>query len=182
MRGEYLRTLQTAAVERAQMTEYGRVGRTAAPQTDGALGDSEVRFISERDSFYMASISSSGWPYLQHRGGPAGFLKAVGPRRLAFADLDGNRQLISVGNLAEEDRVSLFLMDYRARERLKVLGRARVVRAVDEPEVARKLGVSDERTRMIVIDVVGFDWNCPKHITQRFTRAEVMEFMENEQG
>jgi predicted pyridoxine 5'-phosphate oxidase superfamily flavin-nucleotide-binding protein len=124
----------------------------------------------------MATVTESGWPYLQHRGGSAGFLRALDPKTLAFADYQGNHQLISVGSLGVNDRVSLFLMDYPNRVRLKVLGRARVEDAKLRPDlVARVAGdVPPARVeRLIFIDVVSFDWNCPKYITPRFTEAQV---------
>ncbi|MFN8601685.1 MAG: pyridoxamine 5'-phosphate oxidase family protein, partial [Candidatus Binatia bacterium] len=109
------------------------------------------------------------------RGGPAGFLHVVTPTRLAFADYGGNRQLLTAGNLAVDDRVSLFLMDYPHRRRLKILGHARVADVREHPELLEGLAVEDgaEVERVVVIDVVSFDWNCPQHITERFTRAEV---------
>lgn len=178
MRDEYLRILQTPAVARAQRAAYGRAGSVSGGSSlPRALGVEERAYIEARDSFYMASLSESGWPYLQHRGGPAGFLKVIDERRLVFLDQEGNRQLISAGNVATEDRVSLFLMDYRARERLKLLCRARCVELADEPEVASLFSDAERlrARRLFVLEVVGFDWNCPKFITQRFTRAEVEE-------
>lgn len=138
------------------------------------LGPHEAAFIASLDSFYLASVSETGWPYIQHRGGPAGFLKVLDEKTLAFADFRGNRQYISVGNLRTDDRVSLFLMDYANRARLKILGRARVVDAADGP-ILRKLAVPGYRAsieRAIVIALEAFDWNCPQHITQRFTADE----------
>lgn len=180
MRSEYQRLLQTESVERAQLERYGRINRVGAGSGEPiGLGTSEVSFLAERDSFYLASVNESGWPYVQHRGGEKGFLKVVDGRRLAFADLEGNRQLISVGNVASNDRVSLFAMDYRARERLKIAGRARVVSAAEEPEIASMLGVDSRfNGRIFIVEVVGFDWNCPKRITQRFTREEVEAAMQ----
>lgn len=175
MRERYRSLLQTEAVEAAQREAYG----VAAPRMDvagdgGELGRDERQFIAERDSFYMATVSEDGWPYVQHRGGPAGFLKVLDGRRLAFADYEGNRQLISVGNLAGEERVSLFLMDYVARERMKVLGLARVWQGEAKERFREALGLELDRARRVVeIEVVGFDWNCPKWITQRFTRVQV---------
>ncbi|MDQ8202947.1 pyridoxamine 5'-phosphate oxidase family protein [Pelagicoccus sp. SDUM812003] len=179
MRNQYRRILQTEAVERAQLENYRRVGMV---RDDGdrliAMGLAERTFIAERDSFYLASANENGWPYVQHRGGAKGFLKVLDERRLAFADLEGNRQMISVGNVSANDRVSLFLMDYRARERLKIIGRAKVISPQDDPELASLLGLEPAgHGRIFVIEVVGFDWNCPKFITQRFTRVEVEEAM-----
>lgn len=139
------------------------------------LGTQEAAFIGLRDSFYMATVSETGWPYLQHRGGPAGFLKVLDDRTLGFADFRGNRQYVSVGNLKANDRVSMFLMDYANRSRLKILGRARIV-TTNESETLKRLALPAYRAeveRGMLIDVEAFDWNCPQHITPRFTLAEV---------
>jgi predicted pyridoxine 5'-phosphate oxidase superfamily flavin-nucleotide-binding protein len=137
------------------------------------LGDREAGFILARDSFYMATVSETGWPYMQHRGGPAGFVKPLDATTLAFADFRGNRQYISTGNLTTDDRVSLFFMDYLNRARLKLMGRARIS---EDPEVVARVTVPDYKAkveRAILIGVEAFDWNCPQHITPRFTEAEV---------
>ena len=176
MRNEYAKILQTPAVEQAQWENYGKVAAARATVGEpGGLSEVERSYIEGRDSFYMASVSESGWPYLQHRGGAAGFLMVVGERRLAFLDYEGNRQMLSVGNVSSEDRVSLFLMDYRARERLKLLCRARCVKPEAEPEIFSRFpeGERARSRRLFVLEVEGYDWNCPKYITQRFTRAEV---------
>jgi len=136
-------------------------------------------FIAARDSFYMATASADGQPYIQHRGGPAGFLKVLGPTTLGFADFVGNRQYISVGNLTENDRVSVFLMDYANRQRVKVWGRARVVE--DDAALMEQLmveGYAATPERAIVIEVEAWDVNCPQHITPRFTREAVDEEVE----
>jgi predicted pyridoxine 5'-phosphate oxidase superfamily flavin-nucleotide-binding protein len=152
-----------------------RLQRMGGPHD--ALGDAETDFIAERDSFYMATVSETGWPYVQHRGGPPGFLKVLGPKTLAFADFRGNTQLISAGNAAGDDRVSLILMDYRRRQRLKLLGRIRFEDAsLVEPEILKAAQLPNYRgrvERVAVIEVEAFDWNCPQHITPRFTEAEV---------
>lgn len=176
MAHKYLEVALSPAVLRAQEHYYGRSRGVTAEVNDDPLGPDEQAFIAERDSFYMATATESGWPYLQHRGGPAGFLRVLDPRTLVFADYRGNHQLISVGSLSVNDRVSLFLMDYPNRVRLKVLGRARVEDAKVRPDlVARIAGeVPPARVeRLIFIDVVSFDWNCPKYITPRFTEAQV---------
>jgi ferredoxin-NADP reductase/predicted pyridoxine 5'-phosphate oxidase superfamily flavin-nucleotide-binding protein len=141
-----------------------------------ALSEFEQAFIAERDSFYQATVSQSGWPYVQHRGGPAGILKALDEQTLGYADFSGNRQYLSVGNLRGDDRVSLLLMDYPGRQRLKIWGRARVVDERSEPELLAKLESPDFRApveRGIVIRVEAFDWNCPKYITPRYSQREV---------
>jgi len=137
--------------------------------------DRELDFIAARDSFYLASMSEGGWPYVQHRGGPAGFLRQISGNCIGFADYRGNRQYLSTANLAADDRVSLFLMDYPARRRLKMIGHAYTT---DDPEKVAALmvpGYDAEGERALVIDIVGFDWNCPQHITPRFTDAQIAE-------
>ena len=143
------------------------------------LGPKEAAFIELRDTFYLATVNEEGWPYVQHRGGPAGFLKVLGPNQLAYADFRGNTQLISVGNVSKNDRCSIILMDYPNRRRLKILGHLRVedarqlgadaVSEVSDPEYKAKI------ERIVLIDVVAFDWNCPQHITRRYTEAEYSE-------
>lgn len=132
-------------------------------------------FIGLRDSFYMATNSSSGWPYLQHRGGPAGFIKILDNTTLGIADFSGNRQYISVGNAKSDDRISLFLMDYAHRRRMKILARMNVHDAND-PRL-RPLIVDEDYPgkveRLITFDLFAYDWNCPQHITPRFTKATV---------
>ena len=136
MAREFLRTLLTPSVRAAQQQYYARAypdqGAASGPDT---LGPDELEFVEARDSFYLATISENGWPYVQHRGGPAGFLTSPSPRELAFADYGGNRQLISVGSLAQNPRVCLFLMDYAARTRLKILGDAEVLDARQHPDL-----------------------------------------------
>jgi predicted pyridoxine 5'-phosphate oxidase superfamily flavin-nucleotide-binding protein len=176
MAGRYLETHFTPAVLAAQQQYFGR-SQSIPPQPErDPLTPEEAEFIGRRDSFYMATVTSDGWPYLQHRGGNAGFLKVVGPNSLAFADYRGNRQLLSTGNLAANDRVALFLMDYPRRERLKILGHARVEDARQRPDLVR-LFAGDVNPGMVervfLIEVISFDWNCPKYITPRFTEDEV---------
>lgn len=141
----------------------------------GPLDEDARAFIEARSSFYIASHSESGWPYVQHRGGPAGFLKVLGPEQIGFADYTGNQQFITKGNLTGDDRVSLFLMDYPRRARLKLLGHARMCEAADEPDLAAQLHQEGEGPveRLSIIDIVAMDWNCPKYILPRFTEAEI---------
>ena len=145
----------------------------------------EAAFIAERDSFYMASVSETGWPYVQHRGGPRGFLKMVDDRTLAFADYRGNRQYISTGNLAADDRACLFLMDYAGRARLKVYVRVEQV-ALDADAALTDLvtvpGYKAKIERIFRIRLESFDWNCPQHITPRFTEDEVNEAVRDRLG
>ena len=180
MTQKYLATTLTESVCRTQQQYYDRsIAVEDIPERD-ALGEAEAAFIATRDSFYMGSVSETGWPYIQHRGGPPGFLRVMGPRTLAFADYQGNRQLISTGNLLMNDRVTLFLMDYRSRQRLKIVGHARIQDARGEDDSRLQLIGAPPRTkveRIIVIDVVGYDWNCPKHITPRYSIQDVDELV-----
>ena len=147
------------------------------------LGPREADFIAQRDTFYLATVSETGWPYVQHRGGPTGFLKVLGPKQLAYADFRGNTQLISIGNVSNNDRCSLILMDYPNRRRLKVLGHMRVKdTATVSSEVLAKVGDPDYRARVervVTIDVDAFDWNCPQHITRRYTESEFAELRQS---
>ena len=148
-----------------------------APAPD-RLGPHESEFIAGRDSFYIASLGETGWPYVQHRGGPKGFLKVIDEHTIAFADFSGNKQFISAGNLTANNRVAMILVDYPAQTRLKILGRAEIF----EGEPAREW---IERTRdpayeavierAFVIRVEAFDWNCPQHITPRFSEEQLRE-------
>ena len=144
-----------------------------------ALDSREIAFIGRRDSFYLASVSETGWPYVQHRGGPAGFLRVLSPTRLAFADFRGNKQYISLGNIAGNARVALFLMDYPNRLRLKILGRLGMQDVADaDPELVEQLRPYPYRAsteRVAIITVEAFDWNCSQHITPRYTESQVRE-------
>lgn len=136
----------------------------------------EAAFIAERDSFYMASVSESGWPYVQHRGGPPGFLKVIDETTLAFADYRGNRQYISVGNLDADDRVALILVDYPRRARLKILAHAERLALDADPALLERVtdgGYRAKPERVFRLRLAAFDWNCPQHITPRFTEAEI---------
>ena len=152
--------------------------RMLAPEADRAnlLGPEEAAFIAARDGFYQATVSETGWPYVQFRGGPAGFLKVLDERTIAYADFRGNRQYVSTGNLAGDDRISMILMDYPNRRRLKLLGRARLVELADDPDLVAKLHDATYRARperAVVITIEGLDWNCPQHIPVRLTREEM---------
>jgi predicted pyridoxine 5'-phosphate oxidase superfamily flavin-nucleotide-binding protein len=169
---------QTDAVKRAQEYYYGKSQQVRGGLDRDALTHDEIEFIQARDSFYMGTVSETGWPYIQHRGGPAGFLRVLGPSSLAFADYKGNRQLLSTGNLTKSDRVTLFLMDYPHQTRLKIMGHARIEDARQHPELVAQLATPEVREsveRLFFIDVVSFDWNCPQHITPRYTAAEIEE-------
>lgn len=165
---------------RAAQTQMGS-RRLYAPldQTDDrrdALGEPEADFIAARDGFYQATVSESGWPYVQFRGGPTGFLRVLDARTVAYADFRGNRQYISTGNLRGNDRVSIILMDYARQRRLKLLGRTRLVEAAEDPGLLQRLQMPGYRAtaeRAVLITVEAYDWNCPQHIVPRFTEQEV---------
>lgn len=173
----------TPSVKEAQ-TLYGsrefNEGFERAENPFNILGEREGQFISERDSFYMASVSENGWPYVQHRGGDCGFLKVLDERNIGFADFSGNRQYLSVGNINNDERVSLILMDYPNRRRLKLWGKSRVVHGDSDPELLSALKDSTYRARVergIVIHIEAIEWNCPQHITPRYTEAQIEELM-----
>jgi predicted pyridoxine 5'-phosphate oxidase superfamily flavin-nucleotide-binding protein len=166
----------TDSVRHAQEEYYGQSRPVRHVPGPDALTHDEISFIQARDSFYMATVSETGWPYLQHRGGEVGFLRVLSPTQLAFADYKGNRQLVSVGNLAVTDRVMLFLMDYPQRTRLKIMGHARLEDARKHPELVAQLAEPEVRAqveRLFFIDVVSFDWNCNQHITPRYTLEDI---------
>ena len=169
----------TSAV-RAFQTRMGSRGHYAAldeVQAHGtALTEGEAGFIVERDGFYQATVGENGWPYVQFRGGPVGFLKVLDAKTIAYADFRGNVQYISAGNLEGDGRIALILMDYAQRRRLKIWGHARLVDAQDDEALIAQLEVPSYRARIeraVVITVEAFDWNCPQHITPRYTQAEV---------
>jgi predicted pyridoxine 5'-phosphate oxidase superfamily flavin-nucleotide-binding protein len=138
--------------------------------------EAEVQFIAARDSFYIATVSETGWPYVQHRGGPPGFLRVLDDKTLAFPDFRGNRQYISIGNAAANDRAALFLMDYPNRRRLKLYVRIEIKDLSSDTALADKLalpGYKAKPERAVVLHLEAFDWNCPQHITPRFSEAEL---------
>ena len=169
-----------------QQRRHGSRGQYERMELSGnpgnRLGPYEQEFIGARDGFYMASVSESGWPYIQYRGGSRGFLRVLDEQTLGFADLRGNKQYISTGNLQHDDRVALFLMDYTTQSRLKILGHAEV-REGDPPaeKLIETMLPPEEKTpaeRAILTHVEAFDWNCPQHITPRYTEEELAEFLE----
>ena len=178
MSNGFLDIATTPSVLAAQ-TANGSAGlynKVVAKRPSNRFSDTEAAFIAARDSFYMASVSESGWPYVQHRGGPPGFVKLIDETTLAFPDFRGNRQYISLGNVAAEKRVALILMDYPRRRRLKLYGRIEARDLAADPAVASRLALSDYRgvvERAFVLRLEAFDWNCPQHITPRFTEAEI---------
>ena len=147
---------------------------------DDRLGPNEAQFIGLRDGFYQATVSETGWPYVQFRGGPRGFLKVLDDQTLAYADFRGNRQYISAGNLSMDDRVSMILVDYPNSARLKILGRAKLVEKADDPALIDRLHDESYRARperAVVVRVEGFDWNCPQHLPVRLTIEELQPIL-----
>jgi predicted pyridoxine 5'-phosphate oxidase superfamily flavin-nucleotide-binding protein len=167
-------------LEHGSRRQYERMEQTAP--AGNTLGPAEQDFLQRRDSFYMASVSETGWPYVQHRGGPKGFVRIINPGLIGFADLRGNKQYISLGNLQHDPRVALFFMDYPNQTRLKILGRVEVHEY--DPEVPpaliesfRPADKSDVIERVILIHVEAFDWNCPQHITPRYSMEELQKVL-----
>lgn len=145
----------------------------------GGIGPDEQAFIETRDTFYIASVVDSGFPYVQHRGGPAGFLKVIDKDTLGFIDYPGNKQFITFGNLKTQTKVSLILMDYPRRARLKLIGEASMIEAAQDPALAEKLSIDGqaEAQRIVTINVTAIDWNCPKYITPRYTEGEIQQML-----
>ncbi|WAP67490.1 pyridoxamine 5'-phosphate oxidase family protein [Jiella pelagia] len=176
----FLDIASTPSVKAAQ-AENGSLDlwtKAGANRTFDRFTEAEAAFIAGRDSFYMATVSETGWPYVQHRGGPAGFVKVLDDKTLGFADFKGNRQYISLGNLKADDRVSLFLMDYPRRARLKIFARAEIRDLSSDPDLAERLALPGYKARVeraMLFHLEAFDWNCPQHITPRFTEAEIAE-------
>jgi uncharacterized protein len=175
---DFLDIASTPAVRAAQ--EANGVGEYWANFHGDRLSDrftqAEAAFITERDSLYMATVSESGWPYVQHRGGPSGFIRILDEKTLAIPDFRGNRQYISTGNLSANDRAALFLMDYPHRRRLKIYAHIEGKDLAGDPELAAKLTLPDYKAkveRALVVHLAAFDWNCPQHITPRFSEAEL---------
>ena len=175
---DFLDMLATPGVKAAQVANGGAElwSDFSGDRTFKRFTEAEAAFIAARDSFYMATIAENGWPYVQHRGGPSGFLRVLDDKTLGFADFRGNRQYISVGNLSASDRIALILVDYPRRARLKILGRAEVKYVKDDPALAAALTTPGYRAkveRALLIHLEAFDWNCPQHITPRFTEVEL---------
>ena len=140
------------------------------------LTTSEMSFITDRDSFYMATIGVKEFPYIQHRGGPKGFLKVLDSKRLGYIDFTGNKQYVSVGNMATNNNVSLIMIDYPTRTRLKIFAKAEVIELKDNPELYEQLDIENYKfrpERMMVFHIEAYDWNCPQHITPRYTVEEL---------
>jgi predicted pyridoxine 5'-phosphate oxidase superfamily flavin-nucleotide-binding protein len=173
----------TTEVKKVQSEQKSRAGYARWENNldfNQLLSKKEVDFIRNRDSFYMASVSETNWPYVQHRGGPEGFLKVIDEKTIGFADYSGNRQYISTGNFRNNDRVSLFLMDYPSKSRLKILGRIKTISGDNTDELS-PLVSSDFSARIergFIIHIEGFDWNCPKYITPRYTETQMKNIIE----
>ncbi len=167
-------SVKAAQEDNGSRTAYAKLeGHRDGPDP---LTEREAAFIQLRDSFYMATVNETGWPYLQHRGGPVGFVKVLGPTTLGIADFRGNRQYISLGNMAKDDRTALFFMDYPNRARLKVMARTRAVNLADHPDLAQALIDDDYGAKVergFLFEVEAYDWNCSQHITPRLTEADL---------
>lgn len=178
MTSHFQHVLTSPTVKAAQEANGSRAAQArhdAASPAD-VLSEREAAFIAMRDSFYMATVGNDGWPYMQHRGGPQGFVKVLDERTFGFADFRGNRQYLSVGNLAADNRAAFFFMDYPNRTRLKVLGRVRSLDFAANEGLAEALIVPGYRAlpeRALLVDVEAFDWNCPQHITPRYTVEQI---------
>jgi predicted pyridoxine 5'-phosphate oxidase superfamily flavin-nucleotide-binding protein len=171
----------TPAIKRLQeqhgsRRQYERM--ECAGTSQPRLGPDEAAFLAERDSFYWATIGETGWPYVQHRGGPKGFLKVADGRTLAFADFRGNKQYVSTGNLLTDNRVAMILVDYPQQARLKILGRVEVLEGEAARDWVTRVRVPGGKAvveRVFVVHVEAFDWNCPQHITPRYTAEEIQD-------
>ncbi len=167
-------TVRNVQEELGSRSAYARMD-SLPEAANHKLTEAEAAFIAARSSLYMATVSETGWPYIQHRGGPPGFVRVLDDGTIGFADYRGNRQYVSVGNLMTDGRVSLFFMDYAKKTRLKMFGRARII-GLDERSTLSRLEMPDYRARVergFVIAVEGFDWNCPQHIIERYTLEEL---------
>ena len=174
----FTRTVKQVQEKMGSRSGYSSI--ESGPDRNNLLRDRERGFIEARDSFYIASVSETGWPYIQHRGGPVGFLKVIDQSTIGFADYSGNRQYITTGNVLTNDRVALFLMDYPNRRRLKLLGRMALVGS-DQPGILEQLQDGDYKAQVekgMIIRVEAYDWNCPQHITPRYTQSEVEALLE----
>lgn len=169
-------TPSVQAVQRRMGSRRAHGRSAGAGRGPEPLGPDERQFLAERDSFYLASVGEGGWPYVQHRGGPTGFVRVLDDATIGFADFRGNQQYVSVGNIEHDDRVALILVDYPNRTRLKILAHARAVAEEDDAELLARLavpGYGAKVERGLVLAVEGYDWNCPQHIVPRYTEEEI---------
>ena len=184
MGNKYVEIAATATVKQVQQrlgsrSAYAR--REGGPTVHHQLGPDEISFIEAQDTLFLASVSQTGWPYVQHRGGPRGFLKVLDQNTVGFPEFSGNRQYLSFGNILKNPRVSLFLIDFRLRERLKIFGRATLVEGGENLELLKRLETADLPSKVergIIIQVEAFDWNCSQYIVPRFSEEEVVHLLE----
>ena len=173
-------TPSVRAVQEQQGSRAFYAREEEGPAEAPVFGEAERVFIAARDSFYMATVSETGWPYVQQRGGPAGFVRVLDDNTLGFPDFRGNKQYVSVGNLNEDDRVSIIFMDYINKRRLKLLGHVTLI-GPDDTETLARLALPDCRAKVergFLIRAQAFDWNCPQHITERYTEAHIRRVIE----
>ncbi len=188
MGNRYLEIAATDSVKRVQE----RLGsRSAYARREGGatvhqqLGSEEIAFIEAQDTFFLASIGETGWPYIQHRGGPKGFLQVLDQNTIAFPEFSGNRQYLSFGNILQDPRVSVFLIDFRLQERLKIFGRATLLERAEKPDLFKQLETENSPSKVergIIIQVEAFDWNCSQYILPRFSEEEVRGLLEPLKG
>jgi uncharacterized protein len=183
----YAKLAFSEAIQKLQ-EKYGSRPNYARMEKMGdrvGLDSQEMQFIAQIDSFYMASIGENGFPYIQFRGGPKGFLKVLDEERIAFLDFRGNMQFISLGNLTKNNRVALILLDYPSKTRLKIYAEAQVLALEENLELAEKLKIENYKAkpeRIIVLKIKAFDWNCQQHISPRYTVAQIQEVFEAQQA
>ena len=184
MGNKYLEIAATDSVKRVQQrlgsrTAYAR--REGGPAIHQQLGPEEISFIEAQDTFFLASVSETGWPYVQHRGGPKRSMKVLDQSTIGFPEFSGNRQYLAFGNILQDPRVSLFLLDFRRQERLKIFGRATLAERAENPDLFRRLeteNLPSKVERGIIIQVEAFDWNCSQYIVPRFSEDEVRDLLQ----
>ncbi|RKZ82460.1 MAG: pyridoxamine 5'-phosphate oxidase family protein [Gammaproteobacteria bacterium] len=170
----------TKSVKEVQ-DHYGTRNSYARMEASGdrfTLTYNEISFIQSRDSFYMGTIGDNGWPYVQFRGGPKGFLKVIDDSTIAYVDFRGNGQYISTGNINDNNKTSLFLMDYPSQRRLKIWAESTIIQANENEELLKKLQVEGYKARIeriVIFKIQAYDWNCPQHITPRYTADEITQ-------
>jgi predicted pyridoxine 5'-phosphate oxidase superfamily flavin-nucleotide-binding protein len=171
----------TDSVKEVQVEQGSRTGYSKMEQREFSteFTQNEAEFIAARDSFYLSTSNKEGWPYVQFRGGPTGFLKVLGAKHFGFADYKGNRQYVSTGNIKENSKVSLFLMDYVNKRRLKIWARAKILELNEEnDQLFEALFDKDYKVkieRLIMFELEAFDWNCPQHIPQKYTLEQIAQ-------
>ena len=181
MAHKYAEQMFTENVKEIQEIAGSRKSYARMEQGDAynsILGPNEMEFINESDSFYMASVSETGWPYVQHRGGNKGFVNIIDEATIGFSDFSGNTHYISVGNFKSNNKVSLFFMDYKNKRRLKLIGHVQVI---NDEAILNKLAPIDYSARIergIIITIEGYDWNCPQHITKRYTDDDIRPLLD----